>query len=62
MKKINLLQLIASICLLAGNVINLLNLCIEIPYEVYVCSAPLFLISVVLYGIVLIRNIKKKKR
>ena len=61
MKKVNILQLIASICLLVGNVINLLNLCLEIPFAVYVCTGPLFIISVILYSIVLIKKIKLKK-
>ncbi len=58
MKKVNILQLIASICLLVGNVINL---CLEIPFAVYVCTGPLFIISVILYSIVLIKKIKLKK-
>jgi len=61
MKKVNVLQLIASICLLTGNIINLLNLCTEIPFEVYVCSGPLFIVSVVLYSVVLIQKIRMKK-
>ena len=60
MKKVNVLQLIASICLLVGNVINLLNLCIEIPVAVHVCSVPLFIVSVILYGVALIQQIKIK--
>ena len=61
MKKVDVLQLIASVCLLVGNIINLLNVCIEIPFEVYVCSGPLFIISVILYGVVLVKKIKFKK-
>ena len=61
MKKVDILQLIASICLLVGNVINLLNLCLEIPFAVYVCTGPLFIISVILYSIVLVQKIKLKK-
>ena len=61
MKKVDVLQLIASVCLLVGNIINLLNVCIEIPFEVYVCSGPLFIISAILYGVVLVKKIKFKK-
>ena len=61
MKKVNVLQLVASICLLVGNVINLLNICLEIPFAVYVSTGPLFIISVILYSIVLVQKIKLKK-
>ena len=61
MKKVNVLQLIASICLLIGNIINLLNLLIEIPFALYVCTGPLLLISVTLFIIVLVKQIKSKK-
>lgn len=61
MKKVNLLQLIASGCLLVGNIIYLLNLCLEIPFVVYVCAGPLFIISLILYCVVLVKIIKFKK-
>ena len=61
MKKVNILQLIASICLLIGSIINLLNSLIEIPFALYVCTGPLFLTSVILFGIVLVKQIKKEK-
>ncbi len=61
MKRINVLQLIASILLLVGNVINLLNLFMEIPFVVYMCSGPLFLISVILNSVVLAKEIKLKR-
>ncbi len=61
MKKVNVLQLVASICLLIGNIINLLNICLEIPFAVYVSTGPLFIISVILYSIVLVKKIKLKK-
>ena len=62
MKKVNILQLIASICLLIGSIINLLNLLIEIPFALYVCTGgPLLLISVTLFIIVLVKMIKSKK-
>ena len=61
MKKVNVLQLIASICMLVGSLINLLNLCTEIPFEVYVCSVPLLFVSVILYIVVLVQKIRIKK-
>ena len=61
MKKVSVLQLIASICLLIGSIINLLNLLIEIPFALYVCTGPLLLISVTLFIIVLVKLIKSKK-
>jgi len=51
MKKAHVIQLIASLCLLFGSVINLLNLCMKIPFALSVCSAPLLLASIVLYAI-----------
>ena len=61
MKKINIVQLIASICLLIGNIINLLNLVMEIPFGLYVCTGPLLLVSVVLFAVVIIKQIKNKR-
>ena len=61
MKKINIVQLIASICLLIGSIINLLNLVMEIPFGLYVCTVPFLLIAVVLFAIVIVKNIKNKK-
>ena len=62
MKKVNILQLIASICLLIGSIINLLNLLIKIPFALYVCTGPLLLISVILFIIVFVKQIKNKKQ
>ena len=62
MKKVNVLQLIASICLLAGSAINLLHLIIEIPFGLYVCTVPLLLVSMILFGIVWVKLIKQKKK
>ena len=61
MKKINIVQLMASICLLIGSIINFLNHVIEIPFGLYVCTVPLLLIAVVLFAIVIVKNIKNKK-
>ena len=62
MKNVNILQLIASICLLIGNIINLLNQLIKIPFALYVCTGPLLLISVILFGVVIVKQIKNKKK
>ena len=61
MKKVNILQLIASICLLIGSIINLLNLLIEIPFALHVCTVPLLLLSAILLGIVIVKQIKERK-
>ena len=61
MKKVNVLLLIASICSLIGSILNLLNLLIEIPFALYVCIVPLLLISMTLFVIVLVKQIKSKK-
>ena len=60
MRKINIIQLIASICLLIGSIINLLNLIVEIPFGLYVCTGPLLFISVVLFAVVIVKQIKSK--
>ena len=60
MKKINIMQLMASICLLTGSIINILNLIIEIPFGLYVCTGPLLLISIILFAIVIIKQNKSK--
>jgi len=62
MKKINILHLIASICLFIGCVLNLLNQFTEIPFRLYVCTVPLLSISVILYIIIIVIQIKNKKR
>ena len=61
MKKINIIQLIASICLLIGSIINLLNLVIEIPFGLYVCTGPLLFVSAVLFAVVIVKQIKNKR-
>jgi len=39
-----------------------LNLLIEIPFALYVCTGPLLLTSVILFGIVIVKQIKKEKK
>ena len=60
MKKVNVIQLIASLCLLFGSIINLLNTCMEIPFALSICAGPLLLASIVLYAIFLKKQIKYK--
>lgn len=62
MKKVKVLQLTASLCLLFGCVINLLDLWIKIPLAISACSLPLLLASVVLHVILLIKYMKDKQQ
>ena len=62
MKKVNILKLIASACLVLGNVANIINLIFEGPLVVYICTAPVFVAAIVLFCIVLIKQIKQNKR
>ena len=61
-RKVNVIQLIASICLLFVSVANLLNLIMEIPFWLHVCTGPISLITVILFSIVFCRQIKSKKK
>ena len=60
MKKVDVIQLIASLCLLFGSIINLLNICIEIPFALSICSVPFLLASIILYAIFWKKQIKDK--
>lgn len=62
MKNVNVLILIASLCMLLGTIINLLELCMEIPFALSVCSIPLLLASLILHGISLKKLIKNKNK
>lgn len=61
MKNINVTQFIAAVCLLIGSAINLLDLLIGVPFWLHVCTLPILLVSVVLFGVVWHRHIKSKK-
>ena len=61
MKSVNILQIIASLCLGVTSIINLLNTFIYIPLLLRVISAPLLLISIVLYIVVLYKQYKMKR-
>ena len=62
MKKINILQFIASICMLFGCVVNLLHLLMEIPIGLRMSAGPMLGVAIVLYGIVLAKQIKNRKK
>ena len=62
MKKINVLQLVASICLLIGSIINLLNTFIDIPFAVSVCTVVLLLVAGALYIIYLVAYLKNRRK
>ena len=62
MKKINILQLIASICMLFGCVVNLLHLLMEIPIGLRMSAGPMLGVAIVLYWIVLAKQIKNRKK
>ena len=61
MKKFNLLQLIASVCMLIGCIINLLNTLITISSILSLCTIPLFATALVLYLIAWVKLIRIKK-
>ena len=62
MKKVNVVQLIASICMLLGCCINLADTITKIPFELKICALPLLLVAIVLYGIEIVQKIKIKKQ
>lgn len=62
MKKINVLHLIASLCLFFGSIINLLHTLTDIPTALHFCSLPLNLAAIVLYSIVLVKQMREKKK
>ena len=61
MKKVNVLQLIASIYLFIVCIINLLDILVGIPSAVHVTTIPLGIVSIILYCIVIVKKIKLKK-
>ena len=61
MKNVNLLQLIASLCMLFGCVINLIALITEIPPWLSVCALPLLLVAVVLYFVTFLKARRQGK-
>lgn len=62
MKRINILRLIGSTCLLLGSIINILNLNTDISFALRICLIPLLLTSIISYAIALIMQIKNNKK
>ena len=62
MKKINIIQLVASLCLLLGSIINLLDICIDAPFTFSICSVPFLIASIILYCIYLKKQMKYKNQ
>ncbi|MBR3779278.1 MAG: hypothetical protein IKL13_06115 [Clostridia bacterium] len=62
MKKVSVMQLAASVCLLIGCVVSLVNLCTNVPKAVEWCGIVLRAVSLVLYGILLVKMIWNKRK
>ena len=60
MKKVQTLNLIASICLLIGVVLNLLNHFTDLPPALYVFTIPLCLAAIILFTVAL-KHYKQSK-
>ena len=60
-KKINILQLIASICMLFGCTVNLLHSRIEISDSLNMSVGLSLGVAIILYGIVLVKQIKDRR-
>ena len=61
MKKVSVMHLAASVCLLIGGVVSLVSWCTDIPKAVQWCGIVLRAVSVVLYGILLVKMIRNKR-
>ena len=57
-RKIDVLQLIASLCLLFGCIINLVETFTEVPLALRILSVLLLIASIILYSIVYARKMK----
>ncbi len=57
-RKIDVLQLIASLCLLFGCIINLVEIFVELPFPLGILSVPLLMASIILYSIVYAKKMK----
>ena len=62
MKKVSVMHLVASVCLLIGCVVSLVSLCTDIPKAMQWCGIVLRAVSVVLYGILLVKIIRNKRK
>ena len=61
MKRIDYIHLAASLCLLFGSIIKLVDAITDISFVLKFCSVLLLLASIVLYGITFKKNMKKSK-
>ena len=61
MKKLNVIPLIATLCLLFSCIINLLDLFIEIPLALSVCAILLVLAASILF-LIFVKQIKDEKQ
>ena len=61
MKRIDYIHLAASLCLLFGSIIKLVDAITDISVVLKFCSILLLLASIVLYGITFKKNMKKSK-
>ena len=57
-RKIDILLLIASLCLLLGCIINLVESFTEVPLALSILSVPLLIASIILYSIVYAKKMK----
>lgn len=62
MKKVSALQMVASICLLIGCVVSLVNLCTDVPKSVQWCGIVLRAVSCVLYALFLVKMMRNKRK
>ena len=62
MKKVGVMQLVASVCLLIGCVVSLVSLYTDIPKEVQWCGIVLRAVALVLYGILLVNMLRNKRK
>ena len=62
MKKVNVMQLVASVCLLIGCVVSLGNLYTDVHLAIQWCGLALRAVSVVLYAVLLVKMIRNKRK
>lgn len=62
MKKVNVMRLVASICLLIGCAVSLVSLCTDVHLAIQWCGLALRAVSVVLYAILLVKMIRNKRK
>ena len=62
MKKVNVMQLVASVCLLIGCVVSLVSLYTDVHLAIQWCGIVLRAVALVLYGILLVKMIRNKRK